>query len=109
MKGIFINSILNEIKQEVGEFSLEERLYRVEGVSEAMLSSALTKLVKTTPTNSLYLKTHPQGYTNKNIPVMNIQVVSRGRKKDAVRLVLDRISNEIISEVVKHKGKIQLK
>jgi hypothetical protein len=65
--------------------------------------------VKTTPTNSLYLKTHPQGYTNKNIPVMNIQVVSRGRKKDAVRLVLDRISNEIISEVVKHKGKIQLK
>jgi molybdenum cofactor synthesis domain-containing protein len=109
MKAIFINSILSEIKQEVGEFTLEERLYRVEGVSEAMLSGALTKLVKTTPRESLYLKTHPQGYTNKNIPIMNIQVVSRGRKKDAVRLVLDRISNEIISEVIKHKGKIQLK
>jgi hypothetical protein len=40
---------------------------------------------------------------------MNIQVVSRGSKEDAVRLVLERISNEIISEVKKHKGKIKLK
>jgi nicotinamide-nucleotide amidase len=109
MKAIFLNSILGEIKQTVGKFSLEERLYRVEGVSEAMLSRALTKLVKSTPRDSLYLKTHPQGYMDKNVPVMNIQVVSRGRKKDAVRLVLDRITKEIISEVKRHKGKIQLK
>ena len=81
----------------------------MEGVSEATISKTLTKLVESTPSDSLYLKTHPQGYTNKNVPVMNIQVVSRGSKKEAVRRVLERISNEIISEVKKHKGKIKLK
>jgi hypothetical protein len=40
---------------------------------------------------------------------MYIQVVSRGSKKYAVRLLLERISNKIILEVKKHKGKIQLK
>ena len=109
MKAIFRNSILSEIKQQVGKFISEERRYRVEGVSEATISKTLTKLVESTPSDSLYLKTHPQGYTNKNVPVMNIQVVSRGSKKEAVRRVLERISNEIISEVKKHKGKIKLK
>jgi nicotinamide-nucleotide amidase len=109
MKAIFINSILSEIKQQVGKFIFEERHYCVEGVSEAMISRALTKLVESTPSDSLYLKTHPQGYTNKNVPVMYIQVVSRGSKKYAVRLLLERISNKIILEVKKHKGKIQLK
>lgn len=109
MKAIFTNSILNEIKQQVGKFIVEERYYHVEGVSEATISRALTKLVGSTPPDSLYLKTHPQGHTNENVSILKIHIVSKGKKKEDVRQVLETISKEIILEIKKYGGKIELK
>ena len=108
MKAIFTHSILGNIKQEIGQFAVEERYYHVEGVSEATLSRTLIKLVRSFPRRALYLKTHPQGYTNSNIPVMKVQIVSKGKKQEYVQEILERVSNVILSEVKKYGGRIQL-
>jgi nicotinamide-nucleotide amidase len=108
MKAIFTHSILDDIKAEIGQFTVEEHYYHVEGVSEATLARTLIKLVKSFPRHALYLKTHPQGYKNNNIPVMKVQIVSKGKKKAYVQEILEKVSNVILSEVKKYGGKIRL-
>ncbi len=108
MKSIFTRSVLGNIKQEIGQFIVQEHYYHVEGVSEATLSKTLIKLVKSFPRNALYLKTHPQGYKNDNIPVMKVQIVSKGKEKAYVQEILEKVSNVILSEVKKYGGRIIL-
>ena len=108
MKAIFTHSILGNIKQQIGQFAVEERNYHVEGVGEATLSRTLIKLVRSFPRHALYLKTHPQGYKNNKIPVMKVQIVSKGKKKEYVQEILEKVSNVILSEVKKHGGRIKL-
>ena len=108
MKAIFTHSILINIKQQIGQFAMEERNYNVEGVGEATLSKTLIKLVGSFPRHALYLKTHPQGYKNNKIPVMKVQIVSRGKNREYVQEILEKISNVIISEVKKYGGQIKL-
>jgi nicotinamide-nucleotide amidase len=109
MKAIFSASVLGKIKNEVGEFVVRQQYYYVKGVGEATLARTLAKLVKKFPPNLLYLKTHPQGHLNENVPVMKIQIVSKGRRKSEVEEVLEKVSKDVITEVKKYGGKIELK
>jgi molybdenum cofactor synthesis domain-containing protein len=106
MKAIFLRSILPQIKGEIGNFTIAEINYFVQGISEAMISSRLTKIVASAPSDELYLKTHPQGYVNNNIPTIRIQIVSKGTKKEQVVRLLEKVSSQITTTIRKNNGKI---
>jgi molybdopterin-biosynthesis enzyme MoeA-like protein len=105
MKAIVLRSILPTIKEEIGNFTIAEINYFVQGISEAMISSRLTKIVASAPNDKLYLKTHPQGYVN-NIPMIRIQIVSKGTKKDQVTRLLEKVSSQLSTTIRKNNGKI---
>jgi len=106
MKAIVLRSILPQIKEEIGNFTIAEINYYVQGISEAMISSRLTKIVASVPNDKLYLKTHPQGYVNNNIPKIRIQIVSKGTKKEQVSRLLEKVSSKLSTTIRKNNGKI---
>jgi nicotinamide-nucleotide amidase len=105
MKAIVRKNIIPQIKREIGNFTIREINYYVQGISEAMISSRLTKIVTSAPTDRLYLKTHPQGYID-NIPTIRIQVVSKGDKIEEVKHIVDKVSKQLLAEIRKNNGKI---
>lgn len=105
MKAIVTKNIIPQIKREIGNFTIREINYYVQGISEAMISSRLTKIVASAPRDRLYLKTHPQGYID-NIPTIRIQVVSKGDKIEEVKHIVDKVSKQLIAEIRKNNGKI---
>jgi nicotinamide-nucleotide amidase len=105
MKAIVTRNILPQIKQEIGNFTIREINYYVQGISEAMISSRLTKIVASAQKDKLYLKTHPQGYVN-NIPTIRIQLVSKGFKIEEVKHLLDKVSKQLLAVIRKNNGEI---
>jgi nicotinamide-nucleotide amidase len=105
LKAIVTRSILPQIKQEIGKFTIREINYFVQGISEAMISSRLTKIVESVPKDRLYLKTHPQGYVD-NIPTIRIQLVSKGYKIEEVKHLLDKVSKQLLVAIRKNNGKL---
>ena len=105
MKSIATKSILPRMKQEIGDFRIRETNYLVKGISEAMISSRLTKIVDSAPNDRLYLKTHPRGYVD-NSPTLRIQLVSKGNNEEQVELLNNKISKQIMALIRKKKGKI---
>jgi len=105
MKAIVTRNILPQIKEVIGNFTIREINYYVQGISEAMISSRLTKIVASVPKDRLYLKTHPQGYVD-NIPTLRIQLVSNGYKIEEVKHLLDKVSKQLLAVIRKNKGEI---
>lgn len=105
MKAITTKSILPQMKQEIGDFTIRETNYHVQGISEAMISSRLTKIVDSAPNDRLYLKTHPRGYVD-NSPTIRIQLVSKGNNEEQVEHLNVKISKQITALIRKNKGKI---
>jgi molybdenum cofactor synthesis domain-containing protein len=105
MKAIVRKNIIPQIKREIGNFTIREINYYVQGISEAMISSRLTKIVTSAPRDRLYLKTHPQGYID-NIPTIRIQLVSKGDKIEEVKHIVDKVSEQLLAEIRKNNGKI---
>ena len=106
MKIIFEKKILHQVKTKVGVFIIREINYDVYGITESMLSKTLTRIVKSYQPDSLYLKTHPQGYKN-NVPHMRVQIVSKGAKTNEVKLILSNVSKEIVRIIKKLNGSIE--
>jgi molybdopterin-biosynthesis enzyme MoeA-like protein len=106
MQAIFNGHILPEMKKQVGKFFLREINYHVQGVTEAMIAPALSRLVESNPRDGIYLKTHPQGYTGDNTPNIRIQLVSRGGDETEVKKRLDAAARSIREEAEKLGGKI---
>ena len=105
MKAIATKSILPRMTQEIGDFTIRETNYHVQGISEAMISSRLTKIVDSAPSDRIYLKTHPRGYVD-NIPTIRIQLVSKGNNVEQVEQLDNKISKQIMTLIRKNKGKI---
>ncbi|MFN2434677.1 MAG: competence/damage-inducible protein A [Nitrososphaeraceae archaeon] len=105
MKAIATKNILPRMKLEIGNFTIMEINYFVQGISEAMISSNLTKIVASAPNDRLYLKTHPRGYS-RNIPTIRIQLVSKGYNEEVVRDLINKISKQLLAIIRKNKGKI---
>jgi molybdenum cofactor synthesis domain-containing protein len=105
MKAIVTRNILPQIKQEIGNFTIREINYYVQGISEAMISSRLTKIVASAPKDRLYLKTHPQGYVD-NIPTIRIQVVSKGYDTEEVKHLMNKVSKRLLAVIRKNSGQI---
>ncbi|HJU79303.1 MAG TPA: molybdopterin-binding protein [Nitrososphaeraceae archaeon] len=105
MKAIATKCILPRIKQEIGDFTIMETNYLIKGISEAMISSRLTKIVDSAPNDRLYLKTHPRGYID-NSPTIRIQLISKGNNEEQVELLNNKILGQITELIRKNKGKI---
>src|ERR687897_15157 len=111
MKAVFSGVILPQIKEKVGKHHAVESMFETIGVSESMLAPTLSRLVVSHPSDELYLKTHPKGYSyvmkisnNRRIrskpkPKLNIQIVSKGKERSQVearyRTILDTLKVEI--------------
>lgn len=109
MEAIFLESILPKMKKFVGDFHIVESNYETIGVSEAMLVPTLSEIVESNPTDSIYLKTHPMGYSsniNNDKPQMRIQIVSKGNDKAEVQRRFNKISNMLLEEISRLNGKI---
>jgi nicotinamide-nucleotide amidase len=108
MEAIFLESILPQMKKIIGDFHIVESSYETIGVSEAMLAPTLSEIVESNPPDSIYLKTHPQGYTsnsNSN-PQMRVQIVSKGKDKAEVQRRFNNISSILFEEISRLNGKI---
>lgn len=106
MEAIFIENILPKIKEIIGEFSIIEGNYEVIGASEAELAPALSNIVESNPRDSIYVKTHPRGYTEDNKPKLRIQIISKGKDESEVQLRYDNISNTLIEVIKKLNGTV---
>jgi nicotinamide-nucleotide amidase len=83
-----------------------------------MLAPTLSWLVDSSPSDELYLKTHPKGYTtkvsgkgNRKVrlkPKLNIQIVSKGRDKSQVEARYATVLEVLRKEIHELGGKISL-
>ena len=105
MQSIFHRNVIPVIKKAVGPFAVLERNYEIEGVSEAVLSPALTRIVNAVPRDVLYLKSHPRGYIGKK-PRLRIQVVCRGTNPNRVKTLLRKVSDMVLQEISILRGKV---
>ena len=118
MKAVFSGVILPQIKEKVGNHHFVESMFETIGVSEAMLAPTLSWLVDSYPSDELYLKTHPKGYTtkvsgkgNRKVrlkPKLNIQIVSKGRDKSQVEARYATVLEVLRKEIHELGGKISL-
>jgi nicotinamide-nucleotide amidase len=108
MEAIFLESILPEIKNTVGDFYLREGSFEVIGISEAMLAPMLTQIVESYPTDYSYIKTHPQEYSRDNKPRLRIQIVAKGKDKNEVEIRYNNISKMLVGEIGRLGGEDKL-
>jgi len=106
MEAIFIENILPKIKEIIGEFNIIEGNYEGIGASEAELAPALSNIVESNPRDSIYVKTHPRGYTEDNKPKLRIQIISKGKDESKVQLRYNNISNTLIEVIKKLNGTV---
>jgi nicotinamide-nucleotide amidase len=106
MEAIFLESVLPQIKNTIGDFYLKEGSFEVTTVSEAMLAPMLSELVESNPPDYTYIKTHPQEYSTGNKPRLRIQLVAKGTDKNEVEMRYNNICNTLIEEIRRLKGEI---
>jgi molybdopterin-biosynthesis enzyme MoeA-like protein len=97
------------MKKIIGDFQIVESRYETIGISEAMLAPILSEIVESNPLDSIYLKTHPLGYTsdsNNKKPQMRVQIVSKGKDKAEVQSRFNNISRMLLEEISRLNGKI---
>ena len=106
LKAIFSENILPQIKKSISDFYIVRSYCETIGISEAMLAPTLSSIVDMYPSDSIYVKTHPQGYTSDNKPRLRIQIVSKGKDKSKVQIRYSNILNTLIEKIELLGGKI---
>jgi molybdenum cofactor synthesis domain-containing protein len=106
MEAIFLESVLPQIKNTIGEFYLKEGSFEVTAVSEAMLAPMLSEIVESNPSDYTYIKTHPQEYSTENKPRLRIQLVAKGKDQNEVEMRYNTICNTLVKEIRRLKGEI---
>ena len=106
LKAIFSENILPQIKKSISDFYIVRSFCETIGISEAMLAPTLSSIVDMYSSDSVYVKTHPQGYTSDNKPRLRIQIVSKGKDKSKVQIRYSNILNTLIENIELLGGKI---
>ena len=106
LKAIFSENILPQIKKSISDFYIVRSYCETIGISEAMLAPTLSSIVDMYPSDSIYVKTHPQGYTSDNKPRLRIQIVSKGKDKSKVQIRYSNILNTLIEKIELLGGEI---
>lgn len=107
MEATFSTSIIPILKNEVGaKFHVIETTHEIIGVGESMLTPILSRIISSNPLSSIYVKTHPRGYTVDNKPRIEIQIVSKGEDKDKVQMKYRDIFNTLMKEISRLKNNV---
>jgi nicotinamide-nucleotide amidase len=108
MEAIFLQSILPQIKNDIGEFYVMETSLDVIEVSEVMLSPMLSKIVESNPPDFTYIKTHPYYIVdNNNGSRLRVQLIVRGSNKKEVESRYNKILSTVVEEIQRLNGKIK--
>jgi len=106
LKAIFSENILPQIKKSISDFYIVRSFCETIGISEAMLAPTLSSIVDMYSSDSIYVKTHPQGYTSDNKPRLRIQIISKGKDRSKVQIRYSNILNTLIENIELLGGKI---
>ena len=107
MEGIFSASIIPTLKKQTNSrFHIIETTHEVIGVGESLLAPILVKIKDSNLPQSMYVKTHPKGYTSDYKPKLQIQIVSKGRDRKKVHSNYKETFNLIMDEIERLDGKI---
>lgn len=108
LEAIFLDNILPQMKLMIGDFHIIETNHEIVGISEAMIAPILLKLVQSFSDDSIYLKTHPLGFTKDNKPKLRIQIVTKGKDKSTVISTYNYIYDTLIEEIDRLDGEVLL-
>ncbi len=106
LKAIFSENILPQIKKSISDFYIVRSFCETIGISEAMLAPTLSRIVDMYSSDSVYVKTHPQGYTSDNKPRLRIQIISKGKDRSKVQIRYSNILNILIEKIELLGGEI---
>lgn len=106
LKGIFSAFVIPILKKHLSGYHIIETTHEVIGVGESSLTPILFKIKNSNLPQSIYVKTHPRGYTSHHKPKLRIQIVSRGRIRKKVQTKYKETFNLIMDEINRLNGKI---
>ncbi|HEY7571877.1 MAG TPA: molybdopterin-binding protein [Nitrososphaeraceae archaeon] len=108
LEAIFLDKILPQMKMMIGAFHIIETNHVIIGISEAMIAPTLIRIVRSFSDDSIYLKTHPRGFTKDSKPMLRIQIVAKGKDKSTVQSTYRYIYDTLIEEVGRLGGETLL-
>ncbi|HEY7079786.1 MAG TPA: molybdopterin-binding protein [Nitrososphaeraceae archaeon] len=108
LEAIFLDNILPQMKMMIGDFHIIETNQEIIGISEAMIAPTLMRLVQSFSDDSIYLKTHPRGFTEDRKPMLRIQIIAKGKDKSIVQSTHGYIYDTLIEEVDRLGGETLL-
>ena len=107
LKGIFSAFVIPILKKQIRTgFHMIETTHEVIGVGESYLAPILIKIRNSNLLQSIYVKTHPKGYTSDHKPILQIQIVSKGKDRKKVHSSYKETFNLIMDEIERLDGKI---
>lgn len=106
LKAIFSENILPQIKKSISDFYIVRSFCETIGISEAMLAPTLCSIIDMYSSDSVYVKTHPQGYTSDNKPRLRIQIISKGKDRSKVQIRYSNILDILIEKIELLGGEI---
>jgi len=107
LEAIFLNNILPQMKMMIGDFHIIETNLEIVGISEAMIAPILLRLIQSFSDDSLYLKTHPRGFTKDSKPELRIQIVAKGSDKSIVQSTHNYIYDTLVEEIDRMDGQLE--
>jgi molybdenum cofactor synthesis domain-containing protein len=107
LKAIFSAFVIPVIKNHINvRFHVIETTHEVVGVGESSLSPILFRIKNSDLSQSIYIKTHPKGYTSDHEPKLHIQIVSKGRDRKNVQSRYKESFSLIMEEIDRLNGKV---
>ncbi len=107
LEGIFSIFVIPILKKEIGtRFNVIETTHEVIGVGESFLAPVLLKIKDSSPPQSVYVKTHPKGYTSDHKPILQIQIVCKGEDRKKNRSRYNETFSLLMDEIERLKGKV---
>jgi molybdenum cofactor synthesis domain-containing protein len=103
MQATFNKHVLPLIRKAAGRFSFQEANFEIARVTEAMLAPSLSRIVRSSPKELVYIKTHPRGYLGKTAR-LRLHITSKGSNATQVKRRLERTAKAIQGEVKKLGG-----
>lgn len=107
LEGIISAYVTPILKKHISaKFYVIENTHEIIGVGESMLSPILFKIKNSNLPTSIYVKTHPKGYSIDHKPKLQIQIVSKGEDRKMVQAKYREIFSLLMGEIDKLNGKV---
>jgi nicotinamide-nucleotide amidase len=107
LKGIFSACVIPILKKQINSrFHVIETTHEVIGVGESLIAPILFKIKDSNLPQSMYVKTHPRGYTSDHKPKLRIQIVSKGKDRKKVLSSYKETFSLLMNEIERLDGKV---